>query len=43
MWKYEIEDDTSVTGIPIVRKAMKKNGSPDPVFETNDDRSYFQG
>ena len=29
------------TGIPIIRKEMKKNGSPEPSFETDDDYSYF--
>lgn len=30
------------TGIPTIRKAMKGNGSPDPLFETDNERSYFQ-
>lgn len=30
------------TGIPKIRKAMSANGSPAPVFETDDERSYFQ-
>jgi ATP-dependent DNA helicase RecG len=29
------------TGIPKIRKALKNNGSPEPIFETDDDRSYF--
>lgn len=29
------------TGIPKIRRAMKNNGSKDPIFETDDDRSYF--
>ena len=29
------------TGIPKIRIAMKNNGSPEPVFETDDERSYF--
>jgi ATP-dependent DNA helicase RecG len=29
------------TGIPIIRKEMKRNGSPEPRFETGDDYSYF--
>jgi ATP-dependent DNA helicase RecG len=29
------------TGIPIIRKEMKKNGSPEPRFETDDNYSYF--
>lgn len=29
------------TGIPKIIKAMKKNGSPAPVFDTDDDLSYF--
>ena len=29
------------TGIPKIRRAMKNNGSPNPVFETDDDRTYF--
>ena len=30
------------TGIPTILKALKKNGSPAPVFETNEARSYFK-
>jgi len=30
------------TGIPMIKKAMQQNGSPDPDFETDDERSYFQ-
>lgn len=29
------------TGIPKILKAIKKNGSPLPRFETDDDRTYF--
>ncbi|MEA5126784.1 MAG: ArsR family transcriptional regulator [Proteiniphilum sp.] len=29
------------TGIPIIRKEMRKNGSPEPRFETDDNYSYF--
>jgi len=29
------------TGIPKMLRAMKANGSPDPRFETDDDRTYF--
>ena len=29
------------TGIPIIRREMAKNGSPEPRFETNDNYSYF--
>jgi len=29
------------TGIPKIRIAMKKNGSPEPVFETDEDKTYF--
>lgn len=29
------------TGIPKIRKALKNNGSPQAVFETDDERSYF--
>jgi ATP-dependent DNA helicase RecG len=29
------------TGIPIIRKEMMKNGSPEPRFETDDYYSYF--
>ena len=29
------------TGIPIIRKEMKKNGSPEPNFETDDNYRYF--
>jgi len=30
------------TGIPVVFDAMRRNGSPDPIFETDDDRTWFQ-
>lgn len=30
------------TGIPIIRKSLKINGSPDPEFDTDEERSYFQ-
>jgi ATP-dependent DNA helicase RecG len=29
------------TGIPKIRNAMEKNGSPEPIFETDNDRNYF--
>ena len=29
------------TGIPKILRAIQKNGSPRPVFETDDDRTYF--
>jgi ATP-dependent DNA helicase RecG len=29
------------TGIPKILKAVKRNGSPMPLFETDEDRSYF--
>lgn len=29
------------TGFPKIRKSMKTNGSPEPVFETDDSLSYF--
>lgn len=29
------------TGIPIIRKEMEKNGSPEPRFETDENYSYF--
>jgi len=29
------------TGIPKILRAIQKNGSPLPVFETDDDRTYF--
>ncbi|MBU0952295.1 MAG: putative DNA binding domain-containing protein [Elusimicrobia bacterium] len=29
------------TGFPKIRRAMKSNGSPPPVFETNKNRDYF--
>ena len=28
-------------GIPKIRKGMKSNGSPEPIFETDDERTYF--
>ncbi len=30
------------TGIPTIIKALKNNGSPNAVFETDDDRNYFK-
>jgi len=30
------------TGIPVVFDAMRHNGSPDPVFETDEGRTWFQ-
>jgi len=29
------------TGFPIIYKEMEKNGSPKPIFETDEDRIYF--
>ena len=29
------------TGIPKIIKAMKDNGSPSPIFKTDDERTYF--
>lgn len=29
------------TGIPLILSSMKQNGSPEPEFETDEDRSYF--
>lgn len=29
------------TGLPIIYKSLEVNGSPPPVFETDNDRSYF--
>jgi ATP-dependent DNA helicase RecG len=29
------------TGFPKIKRALKKNGSPVPIFETDDDREYF--
>ena len=29
------------TGVPKILRVMKTNGSPAPVFETDEDRSYF--
>ncbi|SFS33382.1 ATP-binding protein [Sphingobacterium wenxiniae] len=29
------------TGFPAIYDAMEKNGSPDPIFETDQDRNYF--
>jgi ATP-dependent DNA helicase RecG len=30
------------TGIPCILKSLEKNGSPKPVFETDDERSYLK-
>ncbi len=29
------------TGIPKIKRALENNGSPAPIFETDDDRTYF--
>lgn len=29
------------TGVPKILRAMKKNGSPTPIFETDEERTYF--
>lgn len=29
------------TGFPKIRRALKANGSPAPIFQTDDDREYF--
>ncbi len=29
------------TGLPIIYSSLEKNGSPPPIFETDDDNSYF--
>ena len=29
------------TEIPKIKRALKNNGSPDPIFETDEDRTYF--
>ncbi len=29
------------TGIPKIKKSMKKNGSPEPLFDTDDNLAYF--
>jgi ATP-dependent DNA helicase RecG len=29
------------TGIPKIRKAMKQNGSPEPIFSTDEERTHF--
>lgn len=29
------------TGLPIIHRSLELNGSPPPLFETDDDRSYF--
>jgi ATP-dependent DNA helicase RecG len=29
------------TGLPIIHKSMEENGSPPPVFETDEDNTYF--
>jgi ATP-dependent DNA helicase RecG len=29
------------TGIPTIRSEMAKNGSPEPLFETDEDYSFF--
>ena len=30
------------TGVPKIFRAMRQNGSPDPVFESDDDRTWFR-
>ncbi|CEG13617.1 hypothetical protein MSIBF_A4320002 [groundwater metagenome] len=40
-WLYQNINDL-ITGrwIPKIRKGMKSNGSPEPIFETDDERTY---
>ena len=40
MKELELTEGRS-TGIRKIKRAISQNGSPDPVFETDDDRSYF--
>ena len=40
MKELELTEGRS-TGIRKIKRAIAKNGSPDPIFETDDDRSYF--
>ena len=40
MKELELTEGRS-TGIRKIKRAIAQNGSPDPVFETDDDRSYF--
>lgn len=30
------------TGIPRIKKSLKENGSPEPVFDFDDDRTFFE-
>ena len=30
------------TGVPKIFRAMRQNGSPDPIFESDDDRTWFR-
>jgi ATP-dependent DNA helicase RecG len=30
------------TGVPKIKRVLNKNGSPAPIFDTDDDRSYFK-
>ena len=30
------------TGVPKISRAMRQNGSPDPIFESDDDRTWFR-
>ncbi len=39
-FKERIDDNYS-TGFPKVYNAMRKNGSPDPIFETDENNQYF--
>lgn len=34
--------ETRGTGVPKINRAMNRNGSPDAIFETDDDRTYFE-
>ncbi len=40
MKELELTEGCS-TGIRKIKRAISQNGSPDPVFETDDDRNYF--
>jgi len=34
--------ETRGTGVPKINRTMSRNGSPDVIFETDDDRTYFE-
>lgn len=39
--ELNLTEAKGTTGIPTIRQAMKRNGSPEPIFQMDEDRMYF--